>query len=113
MKQVAKKLFSRVALAGALTLAVWMTAAPPEAIAVPPYALVTDYYTDATFTVHLGTCYRSCNGASECDGGGQSAFYVQERDYDTCGYYSGCCIRCIPGPCPQNVLNSYPCPVCR
>lgn len=82
---------------------------PPDASAAPPYTRLIDYYSDATYTHVVGTCWRGCNGAQSCDGQ-TSAYYVTERDYAGCGTSSLCCSFCSTGPCPAIILNNYPCP---
>lgn len=82
----------------------------PTSLSAPPYTRLTDFYTDATFTVHTGDCYRNCGGAGGCIGT-RTAFYVSEYDYTTCSQ-NYCCTRCTPGPCPPHILSGYPCEEC-
>lgn len=74
--------------------------------AFPVATKLVDYYSDATFTVDVGTSFRSCNGYLNTFGS-TSAYYVTERDACDGSY---CYIFCTPGPCPAHILESYPCP---
>lgn len=77
-----------------------------NAVAAPGSSRLTDYYEDASFIEVVGTWFRSCNGFLSTEGT-TSAYYVMERD-GCDGTF--CFITCTPSPCPQHILESYPCP---
>ena len=75
--------------------------------ASPGSSKLTDYYSDPGLTNHVGTSFRSCNGFLNTEGNTSTPYTVVERD--GCEE-SFCFIICTPGPCPQHILDSYPCP---
>lgn len=81
-----------------------------EAEALPPFSRLTDYYSSGTYQTDVGWHFRSCSGGADSEGS-TSAFWVREFDYSCVGS-TYCCIVCSTGPCPQNVLDAYPCGQC-
>ncbi|MET0552333.1 MAG: hypothetical protein ABW221_04810 [Vicinamibacteria bacterium] len=85
-------------LGGALALTI---ATPQSGRAIGPYQM-WDYYSDATFTTHVGYKYRICTSLQQ---GGQVTPYYQFIDGD-CEYGGGTCSCSALGygvygpPCP-------------
>lgn len=103
------KVLILTSLVVAVAAASWLYM-PEEAAGRPPYSRLIDYYADATFTELVGSCYLPCEGVIDCEEGTvKTTYQVTEYDYCDTGY---CCIRCYPAPCPQHIIDSYPCPPC-
>lgn len=116
MKSKFKKIFDATLLAGMLSGVLWLASAD-VAHGVPPFSKLIDYYSNDTFTNLVHTCFRTCDGFFGCHGGGQkTAYQVREFDWNCPGGDGSCCVTCVVNstrvPCPQHILNNYPCPEC-
>jgi hypothetical protein len=89
MRRTHALLTSRAGVLAALLVALTFTVvllAPPPAGACAGYAVETIYYSDASHSTQVGSCYRDCSCNVTCDGVRTS--YVT-RDYYCCSY-NGC-----------------------